>query len=424
MSEAAGPEPSRPPNAYAAPAEPTAGPGGVGGSPLLPLFLTVLVDVMGLTIMIPILPNLATKYGASPIVATSLFACYSACQLVAGPILGRISDRVGRKPTLLASQLGTLASFILLAMVHRLELIFVARIITTGSRPETSASRRATYITDVTKPENRTRAFGLIGIAFGVGFTVAPALAGKLAAVYGDASPMWMAAGFSLLSVVLTTFLLPALPPRNVKTPSRAELVRRFMGPGPTRGRLLELFAFTWSFSTLTSGFALVMSRRYGFDVDKTAYLFAYIGIVGGVLQGGLGRLSKALGDGRLSIFGLVAMAAGYLVLATATTTTILLVALGIGAIGSAVARPALTTLLTKTVSPEEQGFTLGVNQSVSGIALMCAPLLGGYLVGRDAYATWAIVAASFALLAVGVRFVLPLEPAAREKETERPQAV
>ena len=399
-----------------------ASPGASGGSPLLPLFLTVLVDVMGLTIMIPILPRIATTYGATPLVATSLFACYSACQLIAGPVLGRISDRVGRKPTLLVSQLGTFASLVLLATVHRLELLFVARIIDGLTAGNLSIAQA--YITDVTKPENRTRAFGLIGIAFGIGFTVAPALAGKLAELYGTQSPMFMAAGFSALSVVLTATLLPAIAPKGGVAPKRTELFKRYMGPGPTRGRLLEMFAFTWSFSTLTSGFSLVMARRYHYEVGETGYLFAYIGVIGGVVQGGLGRASKALGDGRLSIAGLVLMVAGYLVLSSATTLAILLVALGIGAIGSAVARPALTTLLTKSVPADEQGLTLGINQSLSAIALMGAPLVGGFLIGRDAFVAWALVAALFATVAIAVRVVLPPSPVTSEKETRGPEAV
>ena len=376
--------------------------------PLLPLFLTVLVDVLALTIILPLLPFMAQRYGASPFVADTIFATFAICQFVSGPILGRISDRVGRKPTLLVSQMGTFAGLVLIGTTSRLELLFVGRIIdglTAGNLTIAQA-----YITDVTKPENRTKAFGLIGIAFGLGFLVGPALSGVLAVHLGYHAPFLFAAGLSALSVTLTATILPNLPPKGkVSTETRGAAFKRLFSVPAIRGRLLELFAFTWSFSVLTSGLALFLERRMSYDVAKVGYLFAYSGLVGGSLQGGLGKLAKRYGEAKLGMAGFVFMLAGYLLLSQATGLALLLVALGVGSIGSSIARPALTTLLTRLVDGSEQGLALGVNQSGASIAQTIGPLLGGLLITRGLLGTWALAAGAIAALGIVVRFVYPV---------------
>jgi MFS family permease len=378
----------------------------VGGRPLVPLFLTVLVDVLALTIMLPLLPHMAEHYGASAFVATTLFACYSACQFVSGPVLGAVSDRVGRKPTLLVSQFGTFAGLLVLAFTNRLELMFVARIIDGLTAGNLSIAQA--YITDVTRPEDRTRAFGLIGIAFGIGFLFGPGVSGLLGKLDFHYPPM-LAAALSLLSVILTATLLPAIPGKARAKVTRSELFRRYMGNALTRGRLLEMFCFTFSFSTLTSGLALMLAGRFHYGVLGAALVFAYSGVIGGSVQGGLGRLSRAVGEARLSMAALGMMIVGYVLLALATSLPMLLVAIAVGALGSAVARPSLTTLLTRTVSDHEQGLALGINQSLGSIAMTCAPLVGGLLIQRGALAAWALVAAAFAGFALVVRRTLPL---------------
>lgn len=179
-------------------------------SPLLPIFLTVFVDVLGLTLVLPLLPFYAEHFGASELVVGVLAASYAVCQLVSGPILGRISDRVGRKPTLLASQTGTFFGFLVIGSASSLWMLFVGRIIdglTAGNLTIAQA-----YISDVTRPEERTRAFGLIGIAFGSGFLLGPAITGELASRFGYGAPAYGAAALSLTSILLTATLLPAKP--------------------------------------------------------------------------------------------------------------------------------------------------------------------------------------------------------------------
>src|ERR1041385_6008649 len=179
-------------------------------SPLFSIFLIVLVDVMGLTIILPLLPFYAESLGAAPAVVGLIVSTYAFCQLIAGPPLGRLSDRVGRRPVLLVSQMGTFAGFLIVAGANALWMVFLARIIdglTAGNLTVAQA-----YISDVTEPEKRAKSFGIIGIAFGVGFLFGPAVSGYLAQ-FSNTYPILLAAGLSFTSIICTYFLLPAVLP-------------------------------------------------------------------------------------------------------------------------------------------------------------------------------------------------------------------
>src|SRR5580700_11323278 len=179
-------------------------------SPLVPIFLIVSVDVLGLTIILPLLPFYAEKFGASPAVVGLLVSSYAFCQLIAGPLLGRLSDRMGRRPLLLVSQAGTFIGFLILAYAHALWMVFLSRIIDGATAGNLSLAQA--YISDVTKPEERAKSFAIIGIAFGMGFLIGPAISGFLAQ-YSYQYPIFAAAGLSLTSILATYFLLPSGPP-------------------------------------------------------------------------------------------------------------------------------------------------------------------------------------------------------------------
>src|SRR5271169_5526267 len=175
-------------------------------SPLLAIFLIVAVDILGLTIMIPLLPFYAEKLGASPTQVGLLIGVYAACQLVSGPLLGRLSDFTGRKPLLLVSQVGTLIGFLILAFAPSLWVVFIARVIDGATAGNLSLAQA--YISDVTRPEERAKSFGVIGIAFGMGFLIGPAISGFLS-TYGYQYPIFAAAALSATSILATYFLLP-----------------------------------------------------------------------------------------------------------------------------------------------------------------------------------------------------------------------
>lgn len=386
---------------------------------LLPIFLVVAVDVLGMTLILPLLPFYAERYGASPAVVGLLITVYALCQLLAGPALGRLSDRHGRRPLLIVSQLGTFAGFLLLGAARSLALIFLSRIIdgiTAGNLTLAQA-----YISDVTAPEDRAKSFGVIGIAFGLGFLIGPALSGFLSQ-YDYSYPAWAAATLSLTSVLCTYFLLPQVVPHAAAAQD---------GPGGRRLALLDwgayveyfrraelamllaqFFAFCLMFSLFIQGFALFAERRFlvhgrPFGPKEVGYLYAYSGFLGLIVQGGLlGRLVKRFGERALARAGFLSAAAGLAALAFDRRVGLLLPVFTLTAFGTGVLRPSLTSLVTRSVGRHEQGVVLGLTQSLNSTASILAPLAAGFLIGRGQLAAWALGAAVFSLagLALGLR--------------------
>lgn len=404
-------------------------------SPLVPIFLIVLVDVLGLTMVIPLLAIYSERFGASATVASLLMPTYAACQLVAGPILGRLSDRHGRRPILLVSQLGTLIGFVMLAEAQHLWMVFVGRALDGATAGNLTVAQA--YIADHTPPEKRARAFGLIGIAFGLGFTLGPALTGWLTDQYGIAAPFWAAAGLSGLAILGTWFMLPRDKPPAAAVDDEgpaapggkrlgvldwrqyAEYVRRPV----LRGVLIQFFVYMFAFSLFTGGFALFAERHLWWDGHlftprEIAYTFAGAGVVGLLVQGGLfGKLLARFGEHRVAVAGFALLSAGYVVLGFAETMVLLAVSTLLSAFGGTVVRPTLTSLVTRISARHEQGVVLGLMQSLSSVAAIAAPPIAGVLIDHDLGHTWAWLAAAVALVGV---LLAPSGSGRADKETKR----
>jgi DHA1 family tetracycline resistance protein-like MFS transporter len=373
-------------------------------SPLVPIFLIVSVDVLGLTIILPLLPFYAEKFGASPSVVGLLVSTYAFCQLIAGPMLGRMSDHVGRRPLLLVSQLGTFIGFLILAYANALWLIFLSRVIDGLTAGNLSLAQA--YISDVTRPEDRAKSFALIGIAFGMGFLIGPGISGYLSQ-FSYQYPIFAAAALSATSILATYFLLPSTTPQSADgaTPGKftvldwGNYVRYFRQPG-LAPLLWQFFAFTLAFSMFMTGFPLFAERRYQwqghpFGPKEVGYVYAYLGMLGVMLQGGLiGRLVKAFGEMTLVragfFFGMVGLAA----LAFTYPIPLLLVATAVSSSGTGVIRPALTSLITQKAARSEQGVVLGLTQSLNSISAIVAPAIAGLLIDHSLLAGWALTAA------------------------------
>jgi DHA1 family tetracycline resistance protein-like MFS transporter len=383
-------------------------------SPLLPIFLIVSVDVLGLTIILPLLPFFAERMGATPFLVGLLVSTYALCQLIAGPILGRMSDRVGRRPLLLVSQVGTLIGFLILAYAHSLWVVFLSRVIDGLTAGNLSLAQA--YISDVTKPEERAKSFALIGIAFGMGFLIGPGVSGFLAQ-FSYQYPIFAAAGLSATSILATYFLLPSsLPPASGDAASRKFTVLDWRGYAryfrvPEVGPLFwQFLAFALAFSMFMSGFPLFAERRYmwhghPFGPKEVGYVYAYLGLLGVVLQGGLiGRLVKAFGEIALVRAGFFAGMLGLAALAFTYDVPVLLVVSAVAMAGLGIIRPALTSVITFRTPRTEQGVVLGLTQSLNSISQIVAPALAGLLIDHSLLAAWALVAAAISGIALFFR--------------------
>lgn len=393
-------------------------------SVLLPIFLIVAVDVLGLAIVLPLLPFYAEKYGATPAVVGLLSTVFAFCQLLSGPLLGRLSDRTGRKPLLIVSQIGTFIGFIILGVANQLWLIFVSRIIDGITAGNISLAQA--YISDVTAPQNRARAFALIGIAFGMGFLVGPAISGYLSQ-FGYHYPALAAAALSFTSILATTFLLPARPKLWSEEAAEAQpkkhtewkildleaYAKFFRKPGLAT-LLVQFFLFAMAFAMSIAGLALFCERRFfhdghPFGPREVGYVFAFNGLIALIVQGGLvGRLVKRFGEARLVALGFLGMAVGFGGLSLADSIGVLLACMLFQTFGHSTLRPALTSLITQRADRHEQGAVLGLNQSLMSVAQIVGPILAGLLIDRDWLVAWALGMGGFAalglLLALGLR--------------------
>jgi len=389
---------------------------------VLPIFVIVLVDLLGLTIIIPLLPLYATKYGASPLFIGVLSAVYPVMQFIAAPTLGSLSDRYGRKPILLVSQIGTLIGFILLGFVNGLPLLFVSRFIDGVSGGNISTAQAA--ISDSTSEKTRTQAMGLIGAAFGLGFTIGPVIAFAALAMSGNnyQLPAFIAAGFSMLSILLTAFWFKETLPaerRSVHGANRTGLSAMTQALGlPVIGFLLALMFLQQAvFGGFESLFALFTLSRLGMNASGNALLFLFVGIILVVVQGGLIRTwSHKFGDRWLILLGLSMLAIGLILssltpqqpmpgysqgalmneLQAGTNKTQvslppdgnngwlglawILVALIPTSIGGAVLSSTINSLISKNANKNEVGKMLGMSSAFSSAANALAPLVGGAL--------------------------------------------
>jgi DHA1 family tetracycline resistance protein-like MFS transporter len=381
---------------------------------LLPIFLIVLVDILGMTIILPLLPFYAEEFGASPRQIGLLVATYAVCQLVSGPLLGQLADRMGRKPLLLVSQVGTLIGFFVLGRATSLLMVFVSRAIDGITAGNLSLAQA--YVSDVTAKENRAKAFGIIGIAFGIGFLIGPAISGYLSQ-YGHRYPIYAAQGLSALSILATALLLPRARPQAPDAtvgPGGQRLAllswgryREYFARPELATLLYQFFAFAFAFAAFTSGFALFAERRLAwhgkpFGAKHVGYVFAYAGFLGIILQGGLvGRLVKRFGELKLTRAGFASFSVSYAMLAFVHRVPELLGSATLSAFGQSALRPALTAQITHNSRRDEQGLVLGITQSLTSVAQIIAPTATGFLIGHDLIGAWAWMAAAAA--AVGL---------------------
>jgi DHA1 family tetracycline resistance protein-like MFS transporter len=350
--------------------------------PLVIIFLTIFVNLVGFGIIIPLLPFYAERFGASPLTIGLLFAVYSACQLVASPALGDLSDRYGRRPVLIFSLVGTVISFVMMALAHSIAVLFAARVIDGLSGGNISTARA--YVADVTEPQDRARAYGLIGAAFGLGFIMGPALSGLLAG-YSYTAPVWVAAGVTLVATVMAWLWLPetrhqaaagtGMPFRNL-----AEMMRR---PGLRRMLWID-FIYWFAFAIFQTTFALFVARRFGFGVSQTGYFFAAFGVLGAVIQGGFIRpIVRRIGDKTTFILGLCCAAVGLVGATLAHSVWVFALALVPLAFGIGFGHPTVSALVSRAGRSDEQGRVQGAAGAMESLGRAMGPVWGSAALAR-----------------------------------------
>ena len=360
--------------------------------------------------MIPLLPFYAEHLGATPQQVGWLVGVYALCQLFSGPLLGRLSDHTGRKPLLIVSQIGTLIGFLVTAFAPVLWLVFLGRVIDGVTAGNLSLAQA--YISDVTKPEERAKSFGVIGIAFGLGFLIGPAISGILAK-WDYRYPIFAAALMSFCSILATTFLLPRVEPKKgpVSGPGGkrlslvqwGEYVRYFRQPGLAR-LLWQFSVFTLSFSMFVTALPLFLERRLAwngrpFGPEQTGYAWAYVGFLGIFLQGpGLGRLVKRFGENALNQAGFFAYVIGYAALAFCHSVPWLVLTMT-GLVFGGLVRPTLTSMITHVTDEHERGVVLGLTQSLNSVSQIVGPPIAGWMIGRGLLTEWGIAIAVISLL-------------------------
>jgi MFS transporter, DHA1 family, tetracycline resistance protein len=412
---------------------------------LINIFIVVFVDLLGFSIILPLLPYYAGKFGATPAIVGLLTASYAAASLVGAPLMGRLSDRFGRRLILLLSVAGTFAGFLILGFAEPLGrglaglfasssvnafvigVLFFSRIVDglTGGNITVAQA----YISDITDESNRAKGLGLIGAAFGLGFIIGPA-AGGLLSHWGYSLPAFAAAALSFLNLLSIFFFLP-----ESLTDERREAIQQFKRPPftlkalavainrPKVGPLLHVrFFFGLAFAMFQSIFSLYAANKLHLSVQTTGYVLAYVGILSVLVQGlGIGLVTKHFRENVIIITALWLMVFGLVGWALTPNLPVMLVVILPLSLGGGTLNTILNSAITKSVSREEIGGTLGISTSLESLTRVIAPTVGGFLLGS--IGTWApgLVSALLMLWATwfAYRRIILLKPVGSIQTTE-----
>jgi len=358
------------------------------------IFLIVFIDLLGFSLILPLLPFYAESFGATPIQIGLLVASYAAAQFIGAPILGRFSDRFGRRPVLMISIFGSFIGFLLLGFAGTLWVLFTARLLDGFTGGNISVAQA--YITDITNEKNRARGLGLIGAAFGLGFIIGPAIGGVLSE-FGYAVPALFAAGFSILAFLgATVFLQESLDPETRLTLSKKNSdefrLKNYLNnlSRPRVGPLLNIrFFYSLAFSTFQTIFPLYALYHLELSARNTGFVLTYVGVLVVFVQGFLvSKISNRFRDNRIIFTSLFILMFSLFAWAFVPSVAALLIILIPLAFSTGTLNTVLNSALSKSVTPEEVGGTLGISASLESLTRVISPSTGGWLLGS--LGTWA----------------------------------
>jgi DHA1 family tetracycline resistance protein-like MFS transporter len=348
---------------------------------LLPIYGITLIDVFGYMIMIPLLPYLAQRYGASGVEVGALLATMAVASTVAAPVWGALSDRVGRKPIVLISQFVSLLGYVALAFAPSLNTLFIARGIAGIGGGNLGVTQ--SYIADVTDEEDRDSAYAVFGVVFGLGIVLGPVTGGFLVH-YGFGASFLAAACIEVLNILLTLRFLPQVHRKADRRFSLVRAMRDVLRRPPVRTIVVRHGLFIFAVTYFFTIFALYVQRTLHGGPQLTSWLIAGCGAVGGItLVAVVGPCARRYGDAAVAQAGIALSIVAYVLLGFAHQLWSFCAVLVIWSVGAACVEPTLSALLSKQAPPEERGAALGFNDAVSNLALMAAPALGGFVIDR-----------------------------------------
>jgi DHA1 family tetracycline resistance protein-like MFS transporter len=350
------------------------------------VFLIIFTEVLGFSIVLPVIPFLGLELGLTPIEIGLIASVFSLCQLFASPITGKLSDRFGRKPLFVLSQLSTLAGFLLLGFATTAILLLAARLIDglLGSNMTVSQA----YISDITKPKHRTRVFGYSSGVFGAALIFGPVIGGVLSRI-AFSIPMFFAAGITFISVVLVVFFLPETITEKPETISLGfnDIIpindaKRFIKTSKVRNSLAMFFIYNLGFHILISNFSLFTETQFQADAGQVGVYLGWLGLLRVVIQIFLiARILKASGEESMLRTGIIAMIVSMVGLAFSANYLFVYLPLVFLAYGTGVIRPVLMSKLTNSVNKKKTATLLGVNNSLTSIVHIITPITGGFII-------------------------------------------
>eukprot|EP01122_Echinamoeba_exundans_P017681 TRINITY_DN956_c0_g1_i1.p1 TRINITY_DN956_c0_g1~~TRINITY_DN956_c0_g1_i1.p1 ORF type:complete len:399 (+),score=40.35 TRINITY_DN956_c0_g1_i1:1217-2413(+) len=395
-------------------------------SPLISLFLFVLIDILGFSLVLPLFPYYTTEYGMSPIEIGLLQTSNAAAQFLAVPVLGSLSDKYGRRPLLIISVFGTLISFIMLALATSPTMLFASRIL--DGLLGGNISLAQAYIADITTEADRSKGMGLLGAAFGLGFIVGPAVGGTLSK-WSHSAPSWLAAGLSLINLIAVISKLPESLPVEKRSKSLtgtgAFLPGAALRESLTNKRLFLTLVLRFGYGVVFTAFEMTFGfftkLRLGLDARFSSYLLSVYGIVfAGVQAGGMRALTQRYEERGLFVYVLVGLSLFYF-LGSLSTSVLqhLAVLVPLGAV-SGVSNTLVSSLVSKEVDPTLRGGTLGLSAALGSLTRVVAPVVGTYMVQHSGPSTPGVVCAAIcvplALLAWNISKIPRNSPRAEEK--------
>lgn len=360
---------------------------------LLVIFLTVFIDLIGFGIVLPLLPKYSEKFGAHGYQIGLIISSFSVMQFFFAPMWGRLSDRIGRRPVLLISNAGSAISYALFAFAATVSgtsgllLLLASRVFAGVCGANLSVA--SAYIADVTTHENRSKGMGMIGMAFGLGFILGPAIGAFSAASFGLPGPGWVASAFCAANFVLGCFILVESRKRTSEhAPARPKLEQWLHTlRQPKLALLITLFFLaTFCFTCFESTLPLLLDKRFRYDEKHVGYLFAFCGVVAAIVQGGaIGRLVKRFGESQLIFGSILVVGVSLAIIPFAPNLAALLFSLGLFSAGSGINRAPTMGMISMNSPAAEQGATLGVAQSAGTLARIVGPVFATSLYGIHA---------------------------------------